>query len=88
MTNLWPLIATLCLIVIAVLYVKGKEDAETFDGELRYLIACINLFPATQVAYDTIRKQYDKCKDMKHRDKEKLSIAFVLFKNIYREFFE
>lgn len=81
------IIGAIALMVCAGLYVKGKEDAETFDGELRYLIACIRLFPVTDVAFETINKQFDKINKLPGRDKKQVSVAFVEFAYKFKELF-
>jgi hypothetical protein len=73
--------------LVAILYVKGKEDAETFDSELRYLLACIHLFPVTAVAFKNIKKQYDKVSKMKGRNGEQVNVAFTEFAFKFRRFF-
>lgn len=74
------------LIAGIALYVKGRDDAKSFEGELRYLLACIHLFPVTDVAYKTIRDQFTKINKMKGRDKEQISVAFVEFAHKFYAF--
>ena len=81
-----PLTGVICLIAGVVLYVQGVDDAKSFEGELRYLLACIHLFPVTDVAYKTINDQFKKINKMKNRDKEQISVAFVEFANKFHAF--
>lgn len=82
-----PILAAALLMFIACLYVKGKEDAETFDGELRYFLACIHLFPVTDVAFETIQKRFSKINKIKRKDREQVSVAFTEFAFKFRQFF-
>jgi len=81
-----PLIGAICLIAGVVLYRKGVDDAKSFEGELRYLLACIRLFPVTDVAYKTINDQFTKINKMKGRDKEQVIVAFVEFAHKFHAF--
>ena len=87
MTNLWPLIGFLSLIAIAVLYVKGKEDAESFDGELRSLITRIRYCPVTKESYETFRRDFEILNKMPHRKQEQIQVAFVEFAHKFKAFF-
>jgi len=82
-----PIIGALAFIAGVVLYVKGRDDANCFDSELRYLIACIRLFPLSDMAFKSIQDQFRKVNKIKGRDREKISVAFSEFAFKYRQFF-
>jgi hypothetical protein len=86
--TLWPLIGCLSLIAIAVLYFKGKEDAESFDGELRSLITRIRYCPVTKESFETFRNDFKRLRKMPGRKQEQIDVAFVEFKNKFREYFD
>ena len=88
MTNLWPLIGFLCLICIAVLYIKGKEDAETFDGELRYVITRIRNCPVNSESYRTFLYDFRRLSNMPGKNREHLSVAWSEFKVRFKEYFK
>ena len=87
MINLWPLIGFLCLICIAVLYIKGKEDAETFDGELRYVITRVRYCPATDESFKHFREEFKRLNKMPGKNREKLDVAYVEFKRKFAKYF-
>lgn len=79
-------ILILCLLVIAILYVKGKEDAETFDGEIRLLLFKIRNSPVTETYYLHILKEFKKINKLPHRDRETISVAKVEFGYKFQRF--
>jgi len=87
MTNLWPLIGFLSLIIVVVLYVKGKEDAETFDAEIRSLIMRIRYCPVTKESYETFKRDFEKLSKMPRRKQEQIQVAFVEFAHKFKAFF-
>ena len=87
MTNLWPFIGFLCLVGIAVLYIKGKEDAETFDGELRYVITRIRYCPATEESFKHFREEFKRLNKMSGKNREKLDVAYVEFKRKFAKYY-
>jgi len=87
MTNLWPLIGFLCLVGIAVLYVKGKEDAETFDAELRYVITRVRYCPATDASFEHFKDEFKRLNNMPGKNREKLDVAYKEFKRKFAKYF-
>jgi len=85
--NLLPLIGFFCLICIAVLYVKGKEDAETFDAELRYVITRVRNCPATNASFEHFRDEFKRLNKMPGKDREKLDVAYLEFKRKFAKYF-
>jgi len=85
--NLWPFIGFLCLIGIVVLYVKGKEDAENFDAELRYVITRVRYCPATDASFEHFRDEFNRLNNMPGKDREKLDVAYKEFKRKFAKYF-
>jgi len=85
--NLWPFIGFLCLVGIAVLYVKGKEDAETFDAELRYVITRVKNCPVTDASFKHFRDEFKRLNKMPGKNREKLEVAYKEFKRKFAKYF-
>ena len=85
--NLLPLIGFLCLVAVAVLYVKGKEDAETFDGELRYVITRARYCPATEESFKHFKEEFKRLNKMPGKNREKLDVAYVEFKRKFAKYY-
>ena len=85
--NLLPLIGFLWLVAVAVLYVKGKEDAETFDAELRYVITRVRYCPATDESFKHFREEFKRLNKMSGKNREKLDVAYIEFKRKFAKYF-
>ena len=88
-TNPWPIIAVISLVIVACLYIKGKEDAETFDGDLRSLIFRMRNCPVNKECYKTFRDEFRVLSKSKfaRRNYEPLSVAWSEFKCRFKEYF-
>jgi len=85
--NLLPLIGFLCLVGIVVLYVKGKEDADTFDAELRFLVTRVKNCPVTDASFKHFRDEFRRLGRMPRKNREKLDVAYREFKRKFAKYF-
>jgi len=85
--NLLPFIGFLCLVGIAVLYVKGKEDAETFDAELRFLVTRVKNCPVTNGSFLHFSDEFKRLNKMSGKNREKLDVAYREFKRKFAKYF-
>ena len=56
--NSWPIIAVISLLIVACLYVKGKEDTEFFEAELHDLILRMRNCPVNPESFKTFRDEF------------------------------
>ena len=91
--NLWPIIAFISLIIVAVLYVKGKDrkaNEERFKNDLIGLIARVRNCPVNPESFKTFRDEFRVLGRSRfvRRNYEELSVAWSEFKVRFKEYFK
>ena len=88
--NSWPIIAVISFIIVVCLYIKGKEDAKTFDADLRGLITRFRNCPVNPESFKTFRSEFRELGKSRfaRRNYESLSVAWSEFKCKFKEYFK
>ena len=91
--NSWPIIAVISLIIVACLYVRGrdnKDDEERYINDIRGLIARVRYCPVNKECYNTFRSEFRELGRSRFARKnyEQLSFAWSEFKERFKEYFK
>ncbi len=87
MNILLPILAAFLFIVIVALYVKGRDDAKTFDGEIRFVIWKIRNSPVDLAHFKHIEREFERLHKMKRKNKEQIQVAWVEYARKFIQFF-
>ncbi len=87
MNILLPILAAVLFIVIVALYVKGRDYAKTFDGELRNLICKIREYPVDLAHFKHLEREFERLNKMKRKNREQIRVAWVEYARKFIQFF-